>query len=86
MITTSEKKRQDYIKKPNKIQSLRMRKDISQIEFSGKLGLSRIYYGNIEKGIKTATPKIASEIANYLGVKVSDIFKKFDEKRFIVKA
>lgn len=84
-MMTSEQKRLEYIRNPNKIQSLRMKKGVSQIEIANKLGLSRIYYGNIEKGIKPASTELAGEIAKVYKVKVSDLFKKFDEKRFIAK-
>jgi len=85
-MNTAEQKRLEYIRNPNKIQSLRMKKGISQIEVANKLGLSRIYYGNIEKGIRTATNEIAEKIAKVYKVKTSEIFKKHDEKRFMVKS
>lgn len=86
MITNSEKKRIQYARKPNKIQALRIKKDITQIEVATDLGLSRIYYGNIEKGLRTANEKLAKRIAELLGVKLSEIFKVNGDKKYIVKS
>jgi DNA-binding XRE family transcriptional regulator len=65
--------------------SLRMKKNASQVEVSKAVGLSRIHYGNVEKGLHTAKTELAEEIAKYFKSPIATIFKKVDDVHYLVK-
>jgi len=84
MLSKGEQKRIEYFNVPNKIRTLRIKVG-SQGEVAEKVGLSRIHFGNIEKGLKQTTEDTAIRIAETLGTKVSTIFKKTESNKFIAK-
>lgn len=75
MLAESERKKIGYLTRPNKIRSLRM-KIGSQEDVSDAIGISRIHYGNIEKGIRGTKLETAEKIAQALNTTVAKIFKK----------
>jgi len=84
-ISNSEQKRFEYMSKPTKLLRMRMKLKLSQTEVADALSLSRIHYGNIEKGIRLPKTKLAEGIAEYFKTTVSNIFKKEDETHYVVK-
>lgn len=84
-ISFGEKKRFEYLSKPTKLIKLRMKEELSQVELSKALGLSRIHYGNVEKGLWNPRLEIAENIAGYFKVPLESLFKKVDETHYVVK-
>ena len=52
------------------IQSLRMCDELSQVELSRKIGITRANLCDIEKGRRTVTPAIAAKFAKVMGYSV----------------
>lgn len=84
-ISLGEQKRLDYITKPTKLIKLRHKKKSSQVEIATALEMSRIHYGNIEKGIWTPKIDLVEKIAKHFKVPVVEIFKKIDDIHYVVK-
>ena len=84
-LSTGEQKRHEYMNKPTKLIKLRMKRESSQIETAQALGMSRIHYGNIEKGLYQPKGEIVENIAKHFKATVESIFKKVDEKHYVVK-
>lgn len=47
----------------------------SQEEFALKCGISRAYYGRIERGEHSATIAMCARIAAFTGLRISDLFQ-----------
>ena len=84
-ISFAEKKRAEYMSKPTKLIKLRMKEELSQVELSRELGMSRIHYGNIEKGLWNPKAEIVESISEYFKVPIESLFKKVDETHYVVK-
>ena len=54
---------------------LRMESGYSQEEFALECGISRAYYGRCELGLHSLTVDKLQLIANFLNVKISDLFR-----------
>lgn len=57
-----------------KLKELRISKNLTQEEFAKKIGISRTYYTNIEKGRYIPSLITANKIKNILGYYNDDIF------------
>lgn len=82
---SAEQKRVEYLMKPTKLIKERMNKDISQVAVATELGMSRIHYGNIEKGLYNPKEDVVQSIAKYFKTSVETLFKKFDKTHYVVK-
>jgi len=60
-----------------KLKIMRKSKGLSSADMAGKLGLSRTYYWQIEKGTRGLSYNIAYKISEVFGTKPDDIF--YDE-------
>lgn len=82
---TGEQKRHNYLTKPTKLMAVRLRKNASQIETARSLDMSRIHYGNIEKGLYTPREELAESIAKHFKTTMTTIFKKVDNVHYVAK-
>lgn len=57
-----------------KLRQLRKDKNLTQEQLAKKIGISRTYYTNIEKGRYIPSLVTANKIKNILGYKNDDIF------------
>lgn len=62
-----------------KVRGLRQAKGISQEAFADKVGYSRSYMSQIERGVANITIDAAQVLADAFGIKVSNLFE-FDSK------
>jgi len=76
-------KKIEYIISPSKVQAKRMELALSQVEVSDMVGLTRIHYGNIEKGIAPAREIVAIKVSEALGSSVKSLFKKLENGKFL---
>jgi len=60
------------------IRGLRNSKRISQEELAARSGLHRTYIGSIERAEKVVTVVTLEKIATALDVKLSEIFKRYE--------
>lgn len=74
-VSECEKKKYEYMRKPTKLMELRLNSNLSQLETATEIGLSRIHYGNIEKGIFKPSCDLAEKISKHFNLKSIDIFK-----------
>lgn len=58
----------------NNLRKFREGKSLSQEQFSNLCGISRAYYGRIERGEHSITIEMCHKIAESLGVRVCDLF------------
>ena len=68
--------RHKYLSNPTIIITLRLEMKLSQVELSKAIGLSRIQYGNIEKGKISTTKKTALKISSHFGKTISEVFSE----------
>jgi len=73
----------EYIIAPSRVQAKRMEMSLSQIEVSKMLGLTRIHYGNIEKGLVQAREVVAEKISKALKSSVKKLFTKLENGKYI---
>lgn len=66
-----------------KLIQLRKSRGVTQYEVAKTLGISRSFYGHIEKGLRNPTYGLAKRIAEIFGVKIEDIF--LDQESFRLK-
>lgn len=66
-----------------KLQSIRVKKQLSQAAMAKKLGCSLITYGDIERGNRKAKKDRVSAICNLLNAKQKDVFKPVDDELFL---
>lgn len=66
-----------------KLINLRDKKKITQEAVAEMLGVSRSFYGHIEKGTRNPSYGLAKKIANLFDADVGDLF--FDQDSFRVK-
>lgn len=64
----------DRIAFGDNLRKLRAGRGMSQIEFAEICGISRAYYGRIERGEHSATIDMCFRITNALGMHISDLF------------
>jgi len=57
-----------------KVQKLRKKHNMTQEEFAGQLGISRVYMGYIEQGRESPSLKLLMKIARKLGVSLTELF------------
>lgn len=57
----------------NNIKKIRKERELSQIDLADKVGISRTYMSDIERGAKNASMKTIVNIANVLDVDISKI-------------
>ena len=57
------------------LKKLRVKKDISQIEFARILGVDRSFVSNVENGKNNPTLSTLRKIASALGVSTSELLK-----------
>ncbi|HEV2339640.1 MAG TPA: helix-turn-helix transcriptional regulator [Patescibacteria group bacterium] len=58
-----------------KIQQLRQDKDVSQVIMAEKIGITPVYLGFIEQGVRNPSIATLDKIARYLGVKMSELLE-----------
>jgi len=56
-----------------KIQKLRQEKDMSQVEMAERIGITPVYLGFIEQGVRNPSISTLDKIARILKVKMSDL-------------
>lgn len=56
------------------LKKIREKRGHTQEEFALKCGISRAYYGRIERGEHSATVEMCSRIAAFTGLHISDLF------------
>ncbi len=61
------------------VRKYRESRRLSQEEFAAECGISRAYYGRIERGEYNVTLRMCHEIAIALGVRVCDLFVDMPE-------
>lgn len=59
----------------NIIRKMRKGRNISQAEFAAVCGISRAYYGRIERGEFNVTVEMCKRIADGFGCHISELFK-----------
>ena len=65
---------EDRIAFGDNLRKIRKGRRMSQIEFAEICGISRAYYGRIERGEHSATVDMCLRISNSLGLHISDLF------------
>ena len=63
----------------DELRRYREARHLSQIEFAEMCGISRAYYGRIERGEHSATIELCSKIANALNIRLYDLFENLSE-------
>lgn len=58
----------------NNLRKFREEKKLSQERFAEYCGISRAYYGRIERGEHSITIELCQKIAGFLGVHISELF------------
>lgn len=58
----------------NNLRKFREQRKLSQEYFAEHCGISRAYYGRIERGEHSITIELCQKIADYLGVHISELF------------
>ena len=58
----------------NNLRKIRESKKLSQEEFALNCGISRAYYGRIERGEHSITIEQCKKISDYLGIHISSLF------------
>lgn len=58
----------------NEIRKYREAQNLSQLEFAEMCGISRAYYGRIERGEHSATIELCLKISTKLGIRLADLF------------
>lgn len=58
----------------NNLKKFREGKKLSQEHFAECCGISRAYYGRIERGEHSITIESCQKISNFLGIHISDLF------------
>lgn len=59
----------------NNLRRLRKAKGLSQEEFAEECGISRAYYGKIERGENSTSIQKCADIASALGIPISELFR-----------
>ena len=54
---------------------LRQKAHLSQEEFAGRCGISRAYYGRIERGDHSVTLEVCQKISEATGLSFSELFE-----------
>lgn len=62
------------------IKEIRAQKGFSQSSFAEKIGIDRAYYASIEAGKHSASLEKIVDIANGLGISLSELFQKIESK------
>lgn len=62
------------------IRKLRNSKSLSQEDLAFEAGIDRSYLSEIENGYKNLSVIMLEQIANALGVKVTELFRGYDNK------
>lgn len=57
------------------LRKIRERRGMSQEEFAGMCGVSRAYYGRIERGEHSVTLDICQKISEATGLSISELFE-----------
>jgi transcriptional regulator with XRE-family HTH domain len=65
----------------NLIRRLRNERGFSQEVFADRCGVHRTYMGCIERGEKNITLETSNKIAKALGLSLSDLFQKLEQKK-----
>jgi len=60
----------------NKLQAARKLKGLTQEELSNKVGITRSYYAQVERGERNPTTTVIMSIVEALGVDISDVLGK----------
>ena len=58
----------------NILRKMREKRGLSQEQFALACGISRAYYGRIERGEHSATLDLCRKISDTLGISMSDLF------------
>lgn len=56
------------------LKRLRKGRGLSQVEFAELCGISRAYYGRIERGEHSATIEMCQKIADSIGLHIAELF------------
>lgn len=59
----------------NKLQAARKLKGFTQEQVASKVGITRSYYAQVERGERNPTTTVIMSIVNAIGVDISDILK-----------
>lgn len=63
----------------NNLRIYREAKELSQSEFAEMCGISRAYYGRIERGEHSISVDLCYKISTALAIHISDLFKDLPE-------
>lgn len=58
----------------NNLRKFRERKKMTQEDFAESCGISRAYYGRIERGEHSITLETCKNISDFLGIQFADLF------------
>ena len=58
----------------NNLRKFREARNLSQEEFATNCGISRAYYGRVERGEHSATIDFCQKISTFLGIHISELF------------
>lgn len=58
----------------NNLKKFREEKNLSQEQFAESCGISRAYYGRIERGEHSISIVLCQKIADFLNIHISDLF------------
>ena len=59
----------------NILRKIRENRQLSQEEFAQQCGISRAYYGRVERGEHSVTLSLCKQIADALGISMADLFE-----------
>ena len=58
----------------NNLRKFREQKNMTQEQFAEECGISRAYYGRLERGEHSITIELCQDIADFLGIHISELF------------